>query len=185
MSDPIRSAELLAAEAIGDVIEHWGFRKALGRVWTVLYLDTEPLPAAEISERLSMSAGAVSTTLAELQRWGVVRRVWKPGERREFFEAETDFWKMISKVVSERERFLAESVRQRLEHAVEHAEDATRSPRKTHVIERIRRLTAFAQVAESVLESFIRSQRADFQKFGNLLALARGRVGSASGGKAS
>jgi hypothetical protein len=50
-------------------------------------------------------------SLTELQRWGVVRRVWRPGERREFFEAETDFWKMISKVFDERERLLGESVR--------------------------------------------------------------------------
>ncbi|MBL9024047.1 MAG: hypothetical protein JNL21_17760 [Myxococcales bacterium] len=185
MSDSIRRAELLAAEAIGDVIEHWGFRKALGRVWTVLYLDTEPLPAAEICERLSMSSGAVSTTLAELQRWGVARRVWKPGERREFFEAETDFWKMISKVISERERFLAESVRGRLEQAAQFADEAERSPRRGHVVERIRRLAAFAHVAESVLESFIRSQRADFQKFGNLLSIARGRASVAAGGKGS
>src|SRR5450432_1585913 len=113
-SDTLLEAELLAADAIGDVIEHWGFRKALGRIWTVLYLHTEPLTSSEIAERLSMSAGAVSTTLTELQRWGVARRVWRPGERKEFFEAETDFWKMISKVVSERERFLAESVKGRL-----------------------------------------------------------------------
>jgi hypothetical protein len=58
-------------------------------------------------ERLQMSAGAVSMALTELQRWGVVRRVWRPGERKEFYEAETNFWKMISKVVQERERFLA------------------------------------------------------------------------------
>jgi|SRR5688500_6654307 DNA-binding transcriptional regulator GbsR (MarR family) len=182
MTDPIQSAELLAAEAIGDVIEHWGFRKALGRVWTVLYLDTAPLSAAEIAERLSMSSGAVSTTLAELQRWGVARRVWKPGERREFFEAETDFWKMISKVVSERERFLAESVKTRLAEAAAFADDAPKSPRRTHLLERIRRLASFAEVAESVLDSFIRSQRADFQKFGNLLSIARGRVGTGAGG---
>lgn len=185
MSDPIHNAELLAADAIGDVIEHWGFRKALGRVWTVLFLDTGPLPAAEIAERLSMSAGAVSTTLAELQRWGVARRVWKPGERREYFEAETDFWKMISRVVSERERFLAESVRSRLDQAAAEAEEAQKSPRRAHVVERIRRLSAFAQVAESVLESFIRSQRADFQKFGNLLSIARGRLSSGSGGRSA
>jgi HTH-type transcriptional regulator, glycine betaine synthesis regulator len=185
MSDPIHNAELLAADAIGDVIEHWGFRKALGRVWTVLFLDTGPLPAAEIADRLSMSAGAVSTTLAELQRWGVARRVWKPGERREYFEAETDFWKMISRVVSERERFLAESVRTRLDQAAAAAEEAQKSPRRVHVVERIRRLSAFAQVAESVLESFIRSQRADFQKFGNLLSIARGRLGAGSGGRSA
>ncbi len=105
-------AELLAADAIGDVIEHWGFRKGLGRVWTVLFIAAEPLPAAAIGERLSMSSGAVSMALTELQRWGVVHRVWRPGERREFFEAETDFWRMISKVFDERERLLAESIRE-------------------------------------------------------------------------
>jgi DNA-binding transcriptional regulator GbsR (MarR family) len=125
-----------------------------------------------------MSSGAVSQTLSELQRWGVVRRVWKPGERREFFEAETDFWKMISRVVNERERFLARAVRERLERAESVAGTAPRSSRKSHVLERMRRLLAFAGVAQTVLDSFIESQRADFQKFGNLLGMARARVGA-------
>jgi hypothetical protein len=97
-------AELLAADAIGDVIEHWGFRKALGPRGTMLYLHGDAAAGGELvrgwASGCSMSAGAVSTTLTELQRWGVVRRVWIPGERKEFFEAETDFWKMISKVVT-------------------------------------------------------------------------------------
>src|SRR4029079_4952108 len=113
--DQVLEAELLAADAIGDIIEHWGFRKVLGRVWTVLFLSAEPLPASVIGERLSMSAGAVSMSLTELQRWGVVHRVWRPGERKEFFAAETDFWKMISKVFDERERLLPESGGVRLE----------------------------------------------------------------------
>lgn len=173
MTDPLQEAELLCADAIGDVIEHWGFRKALGRVWAVLYLETVPLAATDVAARLTMSSGAVSGTLGELQRWGVVRRVWKPGERKEFFEAETDFWKMISKVVSERERFLADSVAKRLELASTSAGEAPRSARKAHVLDRLRRLTAFTGVAQAVLDSFIQSQRADFQKFANVLTLAR------------
>lgn len=177
MADHLQEAELLCADAIGDVIEHWGFRKALGRVWAVLYLETVPLSAADVAERLSMSSGAVSTTMTELQRWGVARRVWKPGERKEFFEAETDFWKMISKVVSERERFLADSVRSRLDKAAAAALEAPKSPRRAHVVERVKRLSAFANVAQTVLDSFIQSQRADFQRFGNLLQIARAKVG--------
>jgi hypothetical protein len=80
---------------------------------------------------------------------------------------------MISKVISERERFLVESVRARLERASEIARDAPRSPRKTLMHERLSRLVSFTVVAQSVIESFIRSQRVDFQKFGNLLTLAR------------
>jgi DNA-binding transcriptional regulator GbsR (MarR family) len=176
----LHEAELLSADAIGEVIAYWGFRNALGRVWTVLYLAGTTLAAADIAERLSMSSGSVSTTLAELQRWGVVKRVWKPGERKEFFEAETDFWKMISKVVSERERFLAERVRAQLERATELTREAPRSAERTMMADRLQRLVSFAVVAQSVLESFIASQRVDFQKFGNLLTLARRKVGRRS-----
>jgi DNA-binding transcriptional regulator GbsR (MarR family) len=175
MTESLEAAERLAADAIGDVIEHWGFRKALGRTWTLLFLRQEPQPASEISDRLAMSAGAVSGTLNELQRWGVVRRVWKPGERKEFYEAETDFWKMISRVVSERERFLAESVEERLAEATELARQTPASPQQDHFIERVTRLSQFAQVAKSVMDSFIRSQRADFQLFGNVLSMGRAR----------
>ena len=162
-------AELLAADAIGDVIEHWGFRKGLGRVWTVLFIAAEPLPAAAIGERLSMSAGAVSMALTELQRWGVVHRVWRPGERREFFEAETDFWRMTSKVFDERERLLANSVRSRLERAVALLERAPQSPSTKTSIDRIQRLLSFVIVAEAALDGFIKSRRVDFTRFGDLV----------------
>ena len=156
-------AELLAAEAIGDVIEHWGFRKALGRMWTVLYLHDESMCAGELGERLQMSAGAVSTSLTELQRWGVARRVWRPGERKEFYEAETDFWRMISKVVHERERFLLRSVRERLERSRAMLKGAPQGQRSRARIEKLQRLLSFAQMGELVIESFLASRRADFR----------------------
>src|SRR4051812_14383703 len=157
--DPINDAVLLAADAIGDIIEHWGFRKVLGRVWTVLFVAAEALPAGEIGERLQMSTGAVSMSLNELQRWGVVRRVWKPGERKEFFEAETDFWRMISKVFDERERLVAESVRGRLERALGLLERAPDSPSNELRIDRVQRLLSFVIVAEAALDGFIKSRR--------------------------
>ena len=147
-TETIHEAELLAADAIGDVIEHWGFRKGLGRLWTVLFIAGEPLPAQAIGERLTMSAGAVSMSLTELQRWGVVHRVWRPGERKEFFEAETDFWRMISKVFDERERLLAQSVR---------------------AVDRVNRLLAFVVVAQTALDGFIKSRQVDFTRFGDLV----------------
>jgi HTH-type transcriptional regulator, glycine betaine synthesis regulator len=168
--DPQHEAELLAADAIGDIIEHWGFRKVLGRVWTVLFIAAEPLPAAAIAERLSMSAGATSMALTELQRWGVVKRVWRPGERKEFYEAETDFWRMISKVFDERERLIAESVRERLERAAKLLRAARPGPLTDSSIDRVERLLSFVIVAETALDGFIKSRRVDFSPFGNLVS---------------
>lgn len=177
-----REAELLAADAIGDIIEHWGFRKVLGRVWTVLFIAAEPLPAVTLQDRLTMSAGAASMALTELQRWGVVKRVWRPGERKEFFEAETDFWRMISKVFDERERLLAESVRGRLEKAARLMREADQSPSTKASIDRVERLLSFVLVAETALDGFIKSRRVDFNPFGNLvtfpLRALRGKRGS-------
>lgn len=176
---PAREAELLAADAIGDVIEHWGFRKSLGRTWTVLYLSGEALPAQVLVDRLAVSSGSMSTTLTELQRWGVVRRVWRPGERRDFFEAETDFWKMISKVVQERERFLAGSVRERLERAQDALRRSGSTAEVRAKVDRLGKLLSFAAMAEKVISGFLSSRRADFSAFGDLLQL--GRVASLRG----
>jgi DNA-binding transcriptional regulator GbsR (MarR family) len=101
--DDIRAAELRIAEVIGGLMEFWGFKAVMGRLWTILYLSPEPLPAAELGDRLQASAGAVSMALADLQKWGVVKKAWRPGERRDFYEPETSIWKMVTRVFRERE----------------------------------------------------------------------------------
>src|SRR5271170_2465188 len=76
----------------------------MGRIWSILYLSPEPLSADDLRQSLSLSSGAVSMTLSELSRWGVVRKVWVQGERKDFYAAEVQLWRMISRVFSERER---------------------------------------------------------------------------------
>ena len=97
-------SEILITDLVGRLIEFWGFRRNMGRVWAILYLRPQPQNANEIRAALKLSAGAVSMTLQELLRWGVVRRVWVPGDRRDYFTAEVQLWKMVSRVLSERER---------------------------------------------------------------------------------
>jgi DNA-binding transcriptional regulator GbsR (MarR family) len=97
-------SELIVSSVIGRLIEFWGFKRNMGRVWSVLYLSLQPLSAEDLRELLQLSSGAVSMTLSELSRWGVVRKVWIQGERKDFFAAEVQLWKMISRVFAEREK---------------------------------------------------------------------------------
>ena len=99
-----RRARDLGIDTCGRIAEFWGFTRTMGRTFGLLYLSREPLPQTEIQKRLGISAGSASMTLAALGRWGVVHRVWVRGQRREHYQAETDFWKMISGVLNERER---------------------------------------------------------------------------------
>ncbi|MGH7434079.1 MAG: GbsR/MarR family transcriptional regulator [Polyangiaceae bacterium] len=97
-------SEAAASDAIGSLIEFWGFKRNMGRVWTVLYLSPDPLSSEDLRSALSLSSGAVSMTLSELSRWGVVRKVWIQGQRRDFYTAEVQLWRMISRVFNEREK---------------------------------------------------------------------------------
>jgi DNA-binding transcriptional regulator GbsR (MarR family) len=97
-------SEVIVSDVIGRLIEFWGFKRNLGRIWAVLYLSPEALSAEDLRRLLSLSSGSVSMSLGELLRWGIVRRVWVQGERRDFYVAEVQLWKMISRVFSEREK---------------------------------------------------------------------------------
>ena len=169
------------ADAVGALMEFWGFKRVMGRVWTTLYLEGEPLPAPQICERLGISAGAASMTLAELEHWGVVRRSRRPGDRREYFEAETDVWKMVSRVLRERELSQIDRALQVFETA-----SAAIAARKYGVveafrarrrIERIAKLADLAKVGRNLLVAIVQQGKADLSP---LMRFARAGMALAS-----
>jgi len=163
------------ADAVGALMEFWGFKRVMGRLWTVLYLTGEPLSAAELCERLAISSGAASMTLADLERWGVVKRSRKAGDRREYFEAETDIWKMVSRVLRERELSqidraveVFDRARERLTRAVPPGEQA----RIARMVDRIGRLGDLARVGRGLLTAMVQQHKVDLAP---LVRFATGR----------
>ncbi len=160
-------SELIASDAVGRLIEFWGFKRNMGRVWTVLYLSDEPLTANDLRERLHLSSGAVSMTLKELSRWGVVRKVWIQGERRDHFAAEGNLWKMVSRVFRERELVEVQEAIASLEGALEalDARGGNGTPeekRRADVQrERIKRLLDLAKLGRRLLEALLTEARVD------------------------
>jgi DNA-binding transcriptional regulator GbsR (MarR family) len=111
-------SEVIVSDIVGRLIEFWGFKRNLGRIWAVLYLSPDALSAEDLRHLLKLSSGAVSMSLSELLRWGIVRRVWVQGERRDFFVAEVQLWKMISRVFSEREKVEIDAAIEAFEEAL-------------------------------------------------------------------
>ena len=160
--DTIDELTLKLADRIGGVMELWGFKRALGRMWAVLYFSAEPMPAADLAERLAMSAGAVSMTLGELSKWGVVKKSWRPGERRDYYEPETSIWKMVSRVLRERELVQIQSVIETLEAALVTLRARGKSDAlRQHVGERIASLLTLARVGESLLSALLDGKKID------------------------
>jgi DNA-binding transcriptional regulator GbsR (MarR family) len=82
----------------------WGINRTMAQIHALLMTSLEALGTDEVMEALEISRGNAHTNLKELVAWGLVRVVLKKGERREFFEAEKDVWKIFTTVARERKR---------------------------------------------------------------------------------
>jgi DNA-binding transcriptional regulator GbsR (MarR family) len=152
-------------DAIGGLIEFWGFKRAMGRMWAILYLTPQPLSAQDLGERLAMSAGAVSMTLAELTKWGVVKKSWVPGDRRDYYEPETSIWKMVSRVFRERElmqiRAAIEIFQETLTELGKARGGADERRRAKFIVERIESLLRLARLGEALLAAVLDGEKID------------------------
>jgi DNA-binding transcriptional regulator GbsR (MarR family) len=86
----------------GSMGDHWGLNRSVSQVHALLYVSERPLTAEEIAESLGMARSNVSTSLRELQAWDLIRRSPVFGDRRDFFEAETDIWAIVTRIAAGR-----------------------------------------------------------------------------------
>lgn len=104
--DEIRAAQDRFIEFWGEMGTRWGVQRSVAEVHALLFIAGEPLSAEEIMERLSISRGSVSTTLKQLDEWGLVQRVRSKdrADRREYHQAEQDVWKLFYTILRARKR---------------------------------------------------------------------------------
>jgi DNA-binding transcriptional regulator GbsR (MarR family) len=164
-TDELWQSEVLVSDSIGRLIEFWGFKRNMGRLWAILYLTDQALSAPEIQERLQLSSGAVSMTLNELTRWGVVKKVWIQGERRDHYTAEGNLWKMISRVFNERERVEVLDAIDVMEDAIRFLKDKAREPQERARAQfqeaRIRELLDLARLGKQLLDALVKDAKVD------------------------
>jgi DNA-binding transcriptional regulator GbsR (MarR family) len=163
--DELWESEVMISDSIGRLIEFWGFKRNMGRLWSILYLSDRPHSAPEIQSKLQLSAGAVSMTLNELMRWGVVKKVWIQGERRDHYEAEGNFWKMISRVFQERERVEVLDAIDIMEEALEFLKAKAEEPDSKERAElqqaKVLELLDLARVGKTLLDTLIKEAKVD------------------------
>jgi HTH-type transcriptional regulator, glycine betaine synthesis regulator len=163
----LQNAELAVADAVGELMELWGFRRQLGRIWAVLFLSERPLAAPALCERLQISTGLLSMSLSELRGWGVVRSVDVPGDRKEHFEAETNIWSLVRRVLAERERRAIDRALETVEVALRQVKGALADvdPRVKAAarfrLQRLEQLAQLCRVGQVLLKVLLDSARVD------------------------
>ena len=88
----------------GEMGTRWGINRTVAQIHALLFLSPKPLNAEEIAETLGVARSNVSTSLKELQGWGIVRLVHVMGDRRDHFESIKDVWEMFRMVLDERKK---------------------------------------------------------------------------------
>ena len=88
----------------GEMGTKWGINRTVAQIHALLYLSPNPLPAEDIAQTLSVARSNVSTSIRELETWGIVRAVHVLGDRREHYESMKDVWEMFRLVIEQRKR---------------------------------------------------------------------------------
>jgi len=86
----------------GDMGDEWGVNRSVSQIHGLLYLSETPMTAEDIAEVLGMARSNVSNSIRELLAWNLIRRVPILGDRRDFFEAETDIWEVAARIAAAR-----------------------------------------------------------------------------------
>jgi DNA-binding transcriptional regulator GbsR (MarR family) len=88
----------------GEMGTRWGINRTVAQIHALLFLSKKPLPADEIARTLDIARSNVSTSLRELQNWGIVHVVHILGDRRDHFESMKDVFEMFRVIARERKK---------------------------------------------------------------------------------
>lgn len=88
----------------GEMGTRWGINRTVAQIHALLFISEKPLNAEEIVHVLGVARSNVSSSLKELQGWGIVKRVHVLGDSRDHFESRKDVWEMFRVIMDERKK---------------------------------------------------------------------------------
>jgi DNA-binding transcriptional regulator GbsR (MarR family) len=155
----------------------WGINRTVAQIHALLFLSPKPLNAEEIAETLSVARSNVSTSLKELQGWGIVRIVHVMGDRRDHFESLKDVWELFRQVLDERKRREVDPTLSILRDCVIEAEKA--GAENKHTKERLTDLLDFMETTTTWYEQLRRMPTGAMIKFVKMGDKFRKMIGAA------
>jgi DNA-binding transcriptional regulator GbsR (MarR family) len=142
----------------------WGISPTMAQIHGLLFITGEVLSMDDIMARLGISRGNVSMNLSKLVEWGLVRRVHRRGDRRDYYESLSDVWEMFTLVASQRKRreidpMLNTLRRCREELSADVLGPAAGEPATRDRARRIDELYSFLTMVDSLAQRFFESHR--------------------------
>lgn len=134
----------------------WGINRAMAQIHAFLLVAPEAVNADEVMEALQISRGNVNMNIRELINWGIVEKVLKPGDRKEYFVAEKDIWKVAMRIMKERKKRELDPIISTMEQLKTVEADKKDAEAKAF-IQTISQIQKFAKQADGALAGLIKA----------------------------
>ena len=135
----------------------WGINRTMAQIHALLLVSVNPLTQDEIMEELSISRGNVNMNIRELVGWGLVDRVIISGERKEFFTAEKDIWKVATQIIRERKKRELDPMIKLLSQ-LEHVEGDKKDKEIQQFTQTIGSIKKLGSNADKILEALVKAE---------------------------
>ena len=174
----LRTSQDLFIRRWGEMGQTWGINRTMAEIHALLYITAQPQCTDDVMERLNISRGNASMSLRALCDWGIIRRLHKRGERREYFESLGDVWEMFSIIAAERKRRemdpVLETIKQcqRMLDESSLGKSAAKQPAVIATRQRLQGMEEFMEVTNKIFQQFITNARSGLTRVVKVLLKA-------------
>ena len=135
----------------------WGINRTMAQIHALLLVSPDPITQDDIMEQLSISRGNVNMNIRDLISWSLVERIILPGERKEYFTADKDIWKVATQIIKERKKRELDPMLKLLGQ-LQHIDGDKKDKDTKQFTEMIGNITKLGNQADKVLDAFIRAE---------------------------
>jgi DNA-binding transcriptional regulator GbsR (MarR family) len=140
----------------GEMASSWGINKTMAQIHALLYAEQEPMDTDSIMAELSISRGNANMNLRKLLEWGLIHKVIREGERREYFTAEKDVWNMAARIIRERQRMEITPIKENLKECLNMFDDKSANAESEAAFkERIQNFVSFLELFEGFTKAIL------------------------------
>jgi HTH-type transcriptional regulator, glycine betaine synthesis regulator len=158
--------------SLGQLAESAGFNRMIGQIYALLYLSPAQLSLGEIAEKLGASKGSASLNTTSMERWGMIKRFNRPADRRDYYEADTDFWKVIRGILRNREKKLINDFKSSVADSLKEVKKVGTDKEAKFYTARLKHLQDFTNTFTRMLSAYLALEKFNF---GGLALSAAGK----------
>ena len=140
----------------GDMASAWGINKTMSQIHALLYAESNPLDTDSIMDKLDISRGNANMNLHRLLEWELIHKTHKPNDRKDYYSAETDVWKIVSTIIKERQQREIAPIRVELKECIKTLEAGGLNDEESRAFkERIENYNEFLEMFERFTDALL------------------------------